>query len=46
VRVIGVDNATKADIVATAFRDHGHQFPGAFSVISPGSLRVRTPLTP
>jgi predicted nuclease of predicted toxin-antitoxin system len=41
LRLAGLTEATKADIVARVCRERGDQFPGAFSVVSPGQVRVR-----
>ncbi|HEX6986591.1 MAG TPA: DUF5615 family PIN-like protein [Planctomycetaceae bacterium] len=39
IRLDGLANADKADLTAATFRNHGDEFVGAFSVISPTSLR-------
>jgi predicted nuclease of predicted toxin-antitoxin system len=41
LRLAGVLNATKAEVVAEVFRDRGADLPGAISVISPGVVRIR-----
>lgn len=41
VRLEGLDNAAKAEVVSQAVRDHGADLPGAFAVVSPDSIRVR-----
>ena len=41
VRLAGLSLEAKADTVSRAFADRGREFSGAFSVISPGSLRIR-----
>ncbi|MBX0331386.1 DUF5615 family PIN-like protein [Oscillochloris sp. ZM17-4] len=41
VRLEGLHAATKAAIVAHAFRDYGHELGSAFSVIGPGTVRIR-----
>jgi len=41
IRLAGIPTQTKADIVARALSDHRDNIPGAFSVLSPGSLRIR-----
>ena len=41
LRLAGLSPSFKAQIVARAFRDRSHKFPGAFSVILPSSVRVR-----
>jgi hypothetical protein len=44
VRLPGLSSDEKAALVASAVRDHGTQMPGAFSVVSPGLLRIRPPV--
>ena len=46
LRLAGLPNATKADIVAEVFRDRAADLPGAFSVISPGMVRIRPTPSP
>lgn len=41
VRLAGLANATKAEIVAEVCRDRTSELTGAFSVISPGQVRIR-----
>ena len=41
-RLAGLTPETKAEIVAAAFTDRGHELPSAFSVISPGMVRIRS----
>jgi predicted nuclease of predicted toxin-antitoxin system len=41
IRLAGLPPLSKADIVAKAFQDHATELPGAFSVISPGAMRIR-----
>jgi predicted nuclease of predicted toxin-antitoxin system len=41
LRLAGLSSGSKAETVARAFRLHGVSMQGAFSVISPGQLRVR-----
>jgi predicted nuclease of predicted toxin-antitoxin system len=41
VRLAGLGNATKAEVVAEVCRDRTAELPGAFSVISPGQVRIR-----
>jgi predicted nuclease of predicted toxin-antitoxin system len=43
VRLEGLDNAAKAEIVSCAVKDNASEFPGAFAVLSPDSVRVRRP---
>src|SRR5262245_37972377 len=46
VRLAGLPVATKADVVARALQEHEAELQGAFSVVSPGALRVRRPEPP
>ena len=46
LRLSGLPNAAKVDSVVEAFRGHAAEFPGAFSVISPGVVRIRRPTGP
>jgi|APCry1669188910_1035180.scaffolds.fasta_scaffold20668_1 predicted nuclease of predicted toxin-antitoxin system len=41
VRLEGLHSSTKAAIVAHAFRDYGSEMDTAFSVIGPGTVRIR-----
>ena len=41
LRVAGLANATKAEIVAEVCRDRAAELMGAFSVVSPGQVRIR-----
>ena len=41
LRLAGLANATKAEIVAEVCRDRAAELIGAFSVISPGQVRIR-----
>ncbi|HJT79513.1 MAG TPA: DUF5615 family PIN-like protein [Gemmataceae bacterium] len=41
LRLAGLANTAKADIVAEVFRDRAAELPGAFSVVSPGVIRIR-----
>jgi len=41
LRLAGVPAATKADMIAEALRDHAAELIGAFSVVSPGLIRIR-----
>jgi predicted nuclease of predicted toxin-antitoxin system len=43
VRLEGLPNALKAEIVSEAMRAYGQEMAGAFSVVSPDSVRVRRP---
>jgi predicted nuclease of predicted toxin-antitoxin system len=44
IRLSGLSNQARAELVAEALRERGVKFRGAFSVISPGMIRVRTGL--
>lgn len=41
LRLHGLLSATKAQIVSTAFKQHASEMPDAFTVISPGLVRIR-----
>lgn len=41
LRLAGLSEGAKADAVAVAVRDHGPELAGAFSVVSPGVVRLR-----
>lgn len=43
IRLTGVPTVSKANIVLEAIKQHGSDMPGAFTVISPGLLRLRHP---
>jgi len=43
LRLDGLTPAAKAEVVAEVIRDRGPELIGAFSVISPGAVRVRRP---
>ena len=43
LRLAGLSNAAKADVVSSAMAAHGGELDGAFTVISPGMVRVRKP---
>ena len=45
-RIFHLSNDAQADVVSTAFRDHESKFRGAFTVLSPGKMRVRKNLSP
>ena len=40
-RLSGLSVERKVEIVSQAFREHAAEFEGAFSVIAPGSIRIR-----
>ena len=41
LRLAGLDNATRAEIVAEVCRNRTGELIGAFSVVSPGQIRIR-----
>ncbi|MDQ3698880.1 MAG: DUF5615 family PIN-like protein [Gemmatimonadota bacterium] len=41
LRLAGLPNAAKAEIVAEVCRDRAAELLGAFSVVSPGQVRIR-----
>ena len=41
LRLAGLANTTKAEIVAEVCRDRGAELVGTFSVIAPGQVRIR-----
>jgi predicted nuclease of predicted toxin-antitoxin system len=41
LRLAGLPVLAKGDIVVEALRDHAAAMPGAFSVVSPGLVRIR-----
>jgi predicted nuclease of predicted toxin-antitoxin system len=43
MRLEGLPNAAKADIVSEAVRAYGAEMMGAFSVVAPNTVRVRRP---
>jgi predicted nuclease of predicted toxin-antitoxin system len=46
IRLAGLPAATKADIVAQTLQDHAAELSGAFTVISPGAVRIRKSVVP
>lgn len=44
VRLPGLSSAGKADAVSELVREHGHEMERAFTVVSPGLVRIRPPL--
>ena len=44
VRLPGLGSARKANAVLESIREHGAEMAGAFTVVSPGLLRIRLPL--
>jgi len=43
IRLEGLDNFTKAEVVSRAVRDNQIELAGAFSVVSADSIRIRHP---
>lgn len=43
LRLAGLPPELKADIVAGVFQDRSAEFPHAFTVVSPGIVRIRHP---
>ena len=41
IRLAGLSPMHKADIVASVIREHGPELSDAFTVISPGNVRIR-----
>jgi predicted nuclease of predicted toxin-antitoxin system len=41
IRLAGLPNSTKAEVVAEVFRDRAAELPGAFTVLTPGVVRLR-----
>jgi len=41
IRLAGLSAGRKADIVASALAAHGQELPGAFTVVTPGAIRIR-----
>ena len=41
IRLAGLSPEGKAEVVSRVFRDRGPELPQAFSVISPGRVRIR-----
>jgi len=41
IRLAGLHSSTKAGVVATAIAEHDTELLNTFSVISPGSIRIR-----
>jgi predicted nuclease of predicted toxin-antitoxin system len=40
LRLADVSPRLAADIASAALRDHGHEIPGAFTVVTPGRVRI------
>ena len=43
-RLVGIASPSRADIVSQALSGHGREMTGAFTVVSPGLVRIRLPL--
>jgi len=43
-RLVGIASPSKADIVSQAIAEHSREMTGAFTVVSPGLVRIRLPL--
>jgi len=43
LRLMGLASSTKANLVSKVFEEHRGEVPNAFTVISPGVLRIRKP---
>jgi predicted nuclease of predicted toxin-antitoxin system len=41
LRLAGLSPATKATMVSAVVREHGSELPEAFTMVSPGMLRIR-----
>jgi predicted nuclease of predicted toxin-antitoxin system len=41
IRLAGVPMQERKDLLSRAVQQHGHEFEGAFSVLSKGGLRIR-----
>ena len=46
IRLAGLPPGAKADIVAQVLQDHAGELQAAFTVISPGAVRIRKPAAP
>jgi len=42
VRLAGLSPAGKAEVVSSAISEHSRELPGAFAVLTPRSLRIRS----
>jgi predicted nuclease of predicted toxin-antitoxin system len=42
IRLAGLTPGTKASVVSAAISQHAHELPGAFTVIAPGAIRIRS----
>lgn len=46
IRLAGLSRAVRAALVSEVFKAHGAEFVGAFTVITPGGIRIRQPTPP
>lgn len=46
IRLAGLPPERKADILSAAVREHGHDMGKAFTVVTPGFVRLRRPFEP
>jgi len=44
LRLAGLSQERKAEVVSSCLKIHGEEMLSAFSVLSPGSLRIRSPI--
>lgn len=44
LRLAGLSASEKSELAATAVQAYGQQMPGAFTVVSPGAIRIRPPI--
>jgi predicted nuclease of predicted toxin-antitoxin system len=41
IRLLGLNAAAKASLVSAAIRERAWELPGAFAILTPGSIRIR-----
>jgi len=41
IRMAGISSMRKAEVVASAIKDHSSELLGSFTVITPGAVRIR-----
>lgn len=46
LRLSGLSQELRTALVETAFRNHSDRFPGCFTVIEPGGIRIRQRVVP
>jgi predicted nuclease of predicted toxin-antitoxin system len=44
IRLLGLSSGVKATLVSTAIREHAEELPGAFAVLTAGTIRIRRKL--